>query len=168
MLKRFLTNYLVRGCICALTVILSSGDATAQDFQSIPFTDSRWQINGDGSALETYRGRSSMKLGNDNGNAQLSDIVFSNGIIEIDFAISELVGFPGIQFRIQDELKFEDVNFRAHMNAKEDALAYAPTYGGNSTWQLFHGPGFWGISNSRSANGPMCALLFREIRVSCI
>jgi len=144
MLERLQLSNASRIGLLTAILIVTSGYAQAQDFESIPFSDSRWEISGDDSGLESYRGQPSVRLDNGNGYAQLGQVDFSNGIIEFDFAISSAAGFPGIQFRMQDDLNFEDVYFRAHMNAKDDALAYAPTYDGNSTWQLFHGPGFWG------------------------
>jgi sugar lactone lactonase YvrE len=77
------------------------------------------------------------------GAAFLKDIVFGNGIVEVDIAADERTrSYPGILFRVQDPSNYERVYIRPHRSPYyDDALQYAPSFNGVDSWQLYSGPG---------------------------
>jgi sugar lactone lactonase YvrE len=77
------------------------------------------------------------------GTALLKDIEFKNGIIEVDIATLEKSrSYPGISFRMKDQLNYERVYIRPHRSPfYDDALQYAPVSNGVDSWQLHYGIG---------------------------
>ena len=101
----------------------------------IPFTDEAWTYP-KGSEYEhvTYKGKEALHL--KRGGAFLEDVVFHNGIIEMDICFSEARGFPGIYFRIVDDLNAEEFYLRPHQSGNPDAFQYTPMFNGIAAWQL--------------------------------
>jgi hypothetical protein len=77
------------------------------------------------------------------GTAYYKDLIFENGIIEIDLATTAGTrSYPALLFRVQDPSNFERIYIRPHRSPfYEDALQYAPTFNGVDSWQLYNGPG---------------------------
>ncbi|MBN1199086.1 MAG: hypothetical protein JXA23_07025, partial [Bacteroidales bacterium] len=77
------------------------------------------------------------------GIAILRDVVFENGIIEMDIAtVPNTRSYPGILFRKQDPETYERIYLRPHRSIYyDDALQYAPAFHGVDSWQLYSGPG---------------------------
>jgi len=77
------------------------------------------------------------------GTATLKDIVFQNGIIEVDIATTpQTRSYPAILFRKQDPATYERIYIRPHRSVYyDDALQYAPSFHGVDSWQLYSGPG---------------------------
>lgn len=44
---------------------------------------------------------------------------------------------------MRDEENFESFFVRPHQVGNPDAIQYTPVFNGISSWQLYHGPGFW-------------------------
>lgn len=61
--------------------------------------------------------------------------------IEVDIAV-EGPAYPGIAFRIADQLNYELMYSQPHSSGQWDALQYDPVFHGSNTWQIYHGPGF--------------------------
>lgn len=77
------------------------------------------------------------------GFAYLKDVEFDNGTIEVDFAVTRSVSYPGIIFRVQSDQNMERLYIRPHRaGLYEDALQYTPTINGVAGWQLYNGSGF--------------------------
>lgn len=101
----------------------------------IPFDSERWAVaNG---RVEDFLGQKTLV-----GRADLKDIEFENGVIEVDVAVDGRRCFPGIAFRVQDEKNFEMFYIRPHKPKMPDALQYTPTSNGLGSWQLYNGRGF--------------------------
>src|ERR1044071_555554 len=113
----------------------SSQEATSADFD----TD-RWQITDKNARKEEHLGRKSLFL--KSGYASLKDVVFENGVIEVDIAAPNLASFVGIVFRFENAGDHEIVYFRPHKSGLEDAVQYTPSFNGAASWQLYSGPGF--------------------------
>jgi sugar lactone lactonase YvrE len=102
--------------------------------ESIPFDSERWIKKG---RLEDFQGRRAFA-----GHAELKDIDFQDGIIEVDLWVSGARSYPGFYFRIQDEKNNERVYIRPHRaGLYPDAVQYTPTFNDVAGWQLYHGPG---------------------------
>ncbi len=117
------------------TAVQSSQEATSADFD----TD-RWQITDTKAKKEEHLGRKSLFL--KSGYASLKDVVFENGVIEVDIAAPNLASFVGIVFRFENAGDHEIVYFRPHKSGLEDAVQYTPSFNGAAAWQLYSGPGF--------------------------
>lgn len=65
----------------------------------------------------------------------------SSGRIEVDIA-AEGPAYPGIAFRIADNLNYELMYSQPHSSGQWDALQYDPVFHGSNTWQIYHGPKF--------------------------
>jgi hypothetical protein len=62
---------------------------------------------------------------------------------ELDLAVSPQRGFHGLVWRLRDDENFESFFVRPHQAGNDDAIQYTPVFNGVSSWQLYHGPGFW-------------------------
>lgn len=67
----------------------------------------------------------------------LKDVDLDNGRIEVDIAMHGQRGFVGIVFRYQSSADFELVYLRPHKSLLPDAIQYAPSFNGLTTWQLY-------------------------------
>lgn len=112
---------------------------SGQQKTTVPIDASHWSVNSEDYRFEAYLGVPSIYL--PQGSAQLNDVVFHNGIIEFDIAFPEGRGFPGINFRIQDELNAEEFYMRPHQSGNPDANQYTPIFNGLAGWQLYYGEG---------------------------
>lgn len=111
--------------------------AQAQEF---PFDSQHWEVNASGSVFEMFEGKPSLYMYK--GQARLKDFEFFTGVLEYDIYVTERRGFPGIQFRIQDEENLEEFYIRPHQSGKPDANQYNPVFNGLAGWQLYFGPRF--------------------------
>ena len=134
-MNRWITSRLIASCWCA--VLLAAG-ATASDenVRSIAFDSSPWVIH-QGEVVE-HLGRQAFT-----GSGVLDGAHFTNGVIEVDLALTGERSYPGIAFRIQTDSEYEKFYVRPHRaGLYPDALQYAPTFHGESCWQLYSGEGF--------------------------
>jgi hypothetical protein len=116
-----------------LLFLLLALRAQALDFQT------GWEVKGEGAAVESYLGKSALRLGT--GNAYRRDVRLEDGTIELDFATTGGRSFFYVQFRMESDGEFEEVYLRPHKTGLGDALQYNPVYRGESNWQLYHGEG---------------------------
>jgi sugar lactone lactonase YvrE len=105
-------------------------------FETIDFASDRWEKIG--ATPAEHLGRPSLC-----GTATLKDVVFENGVIEVDIAcVPGRRGYPGIAFRIQSEGENERFYIRPHRAPfYNDAFQYAATFNGETCWQFYNGPG---------------------------
>lgn len=87
--------------------------------------------------LETisYQGRDATILAG--GPYALKDVDLKNGRVEVDISMHGQRGFVGLVFRYQSEEDFELVYLRPHKSRLWDAVQYAPSFHGMTTWQLY-------------------------------
>lgn len=123
--------------ITFLVILFLAASATAQ---VVPFTSDRWSFSNNEHKLTTYQGKDAVLL--KKGFALLKNADFENGVIEYDVAFPQGRAFIGLRFRVQDEENFEEFYLRSHQSGNPDANQYAPVFGGNSAWQLYHGEGY--------------------------
>ena len=78
------------------------------------------------------------------GTALLAEVEFTDGVIEVDIAVSGARSYPGIIFRRQSQADLERFYVRPHRSngAFSDALQYTPVINGIAGWQLYSGDGF--------------------------
>lgn len=109
----------------------------AQEFN---FGSDQWEITSNGAIVEGFDGKNSLYLFQ--GKARLKDFEFFTGILEYDIFISGRRGFPGIHFRMQDDINYEEFYVRPHQSGNPDANQYTPVFNGNPAWQLYYGERF--------------------------
>ena len=105
----------------------------------VPFEPSRWTIDAPRAEFVEHLGRRSLSLGG--GSAFLKDVQFQDGTIEVDVS-GPPNGFAFLMFRVTTPKDHEDVYLRMGMSGTSDALQYMPMYGGEGSWQLYHGTGY--------------------------
>ena len=92
--------------------------------------------------------RSTTHLGRDcvvaNGSAVVvADVSLTEGAIEVELCVARERAFHGLVWRVRDEENYESFFVRPHQVGNPDAVQYTPVFNGISSWQLYHGPGFW-------------------------
>jgi hypothetical protein len=65
-----------------------------------------------------------------------------DGVVEADLAVPAERSFHGLQWHVRGD-DAETFFVRPHQVGNPDAIQYTPVSHGISSWQLFHGPGFW-------------------------
>ena len=127
----------MRALVLALGLTLPAAPALPQgQLQSVPFDDSRWLL-ADAKESEVL-GRLCIE-----GTAILQDAAFTNGVMEVDLAVTGGRSYPGFLFRIQGDDAFEEVYVRPHRaGLYPDAVQYTPVFNGVAGWQLYNGPGY--------------------------
>jgi hypothetical protein len=106
--------------------------------RAVPFESDRWSVDGSLEPTE-HLGRGCVRL---DGTATL-DVDLVDGTIEVDLAVGAERAFPGVFWRGRDAGNFESFFVRPHQVGNDDAVQYTPVSNGISSWQLYHGPGFW-------------------------
>lgn len=140
-LMLFASLFISAGTNCTLAQTSNYTHAlSSQQSTTVSFTSEQWQIKDPKARVEEHLGRKSLYL--TSGFAFLKDVVFENGVIEVDIAAPNLRSFIGVVFRFENEADHEIVYFRPHKSGLEDAVQYTPSFNGAAPWQLYSGQGF--------------------------
>jgi hypothetical protein len=124
-------------CLAVTSLVLATGaGAQARQF---PFSDPGWEFRGDDTKIDTVMGQPAVRIRS--GHAIRRDVVFQDGTIEFDMAVTPYRAFVYLQFRMASDENYEDLYFRSHKSGLPDAIQYSPVYAGASNWQLYHGEG---------------------------
>ncbi|KYG82794.1 hypothetical protein AWN68_13475 [Roseivirga echinicomitans] len=99
-----------------------------------------WEVTGKSHVFERFEGKES--LSPFQSQVRLKNFEFFTGILEYDIYITPDRGFPGIDFRIQDAVNYEEFYVRPHQSGNPDANQYTPIFNGFAGWQLYYGQGF--------------------------
>jgi sugar lactone lactonase YvrE len=134
-----IARFALKPWILVLSVGLTAPLAAGGD--RIDFASERWSRL-DAQIVE-HLGRTCLE-----GTAILADVAFSDGVIEVDIAVSGARSYPGIIFRRQSPTDLERFYVRPHRSngAFSDALQYTPVINGVAGWQLYSGDGFTGFA----------------------
>jgi hypothetical protein len=125
--------------IAAALAALSSRALVQQQDGRIPLDSATWEISGEGSRIEQYKGVRALRMRT--GRAINRKVRMRDGTIEYDMEVTPNRSFVYATFRMQSEEESEEIYFRPHKSSLPDAFQYTPTWNGESTWQLYHGPG---------------------------
>jgi hypothetical protein len=71
------------------------------------------------------------------------DVSFIDGVIEADIAVEAGRSFHGLVWRAEDDENYESFFLRPHQVGNPDSIQYTPVNHGISSWQLYHGDGYW-------------------------
>lgn len=125
----------------AVTVRLAAGAmlvvcARTTAAQQLAFSDPQWKLDGD-ARVENFDGRQVLTI--ENGSAARPDVALQDGTIDVDVMTSRRRSFVYLSFRAQNEGEHEEFYLRPHKAGLPDAVQYAPTFQGQSAWQLYWG-----------------------------
>ncbi len=123
--------------LLAIIVRLHATPSAAQ-VTFIPFDTTQWDLTG--ARIVEHLGRQAVM-----GTAIVKDVLFENGIIEVDIAVSgqKARTYPGVLFRIQSGGEYEKWYIRPHRaGLYPDAIQYTPAFNGIDGWQLYNGEGY--------------------------
>ena len=155
-------------CLIALLLacaVLANSGKVSSSSDSADFDPARWQIKDPNGRVVDHLGRKSLYL--KSGFAFMNDLVFEDGVIEVDMAPPTLRSFMGIVFRFENADDHEIVYFRPHKSGLEDAAQYTPSFNGSACWQLYSGKGFTAaVEIPKAAVGPRADRDFRARRKS--
>jgi hypothetical protein len=115
-------------------------EANAQPAAGVDFDSPRWQVVDANARREEHLGRRSLYL--TSGFAFLKDVLFEDGVIEVDMATTSLTSFVGVVFRGESADDHEIVYFRPFKSGQPDAVQYTPSFNGSAGWQLYSGRGY--------------------------
>ena len=110
--------------------------ASSSRCEPVEFGSDRWLFRN--ARLTEYLGRECLI-----GFAYLKDVELSDGVIEVDVAMTGARSYPGIVFRVRSEQNYERLYLRPHRaGLYPDAIQYTPVINGIAGWQLYNGAGF--------------------------
>jgi len=107
--------------------------------QKLPFSDGRWDLQGERTAVESVDGRETLRV--ETGWAYRRDVRLEDGTIDFDVQLTRRRSFVYLAFRIARDGENEELYLRPHKSGLPDAVQYAPVWQRNSAWQLHHGLG---------------------------
>jgi hypothetical protein len=108
--------------------------------REVPFESRSWTWLTAAPTPTEHLGRRCVRL---TGSGTIEDVELVDGLIEVDLAVGPERGFHGVVWRARDDENFESFFVRPHQVGNPDAVQYTPVFNGISSWQLYHGPGFW-------------------------
>ncbi len=101
---------------------------------TIPINTDNWQINAKSYVLESFKGKDAIYLVG--GIMKLKDRTFLNGTIEFDIYLKNATAYPGVYFRLINDIHGEQWYIRPHQSGNPDANQAAPIINGITPWQL--------------------------------
>jgi len=102
--------------------------------------DLRWlEVKASSATPTTFKGRNGVRL--EDGMVVVPNLELESGALQVEIAAPG-PSYPGVAFRIADDVNFELAYGTPHASGLWDALQYDPVFRGSNTWQLHHGPGF--------------------------
>ena len=99
----------------------------------VDMVPANWEVP-DGAVFEAFDNRKTLLL--KSGRAEVKDLVFTNGKIEVDVYAKSARSFAGITFRKQGG-DMEESYMRLHKTTQVDAVQYTPIFNDESNWQLY-------------------------------
>ncbi len=113
--------------------ILSALPALAED---VPLDAEHWDLYD--AEFTTHAGRACLA-----GTAAVKDVIFADGVIDVEMLMPRARTYAGINFRIQSAAAYEQIYIRPHRAPfYPDALQYTPVFNGVAGWQLYSGGGY--------------------------
>jgi hypothetical protein len=112
-------------------------------WREVPLDVAAWALAGGDHTRTEDLGRPCIRFGDANLAHALPDVVLEDGVIEVDLAVARERSFHGVIWRVRDGENFESFFVRPHQVGNPDSVQYTPVTNDISSWQLYHGPGFW-------------------------
>ena len=125
----------MKSILIVILLVLISFSVKSQNI--IPIDTTHWNIQSQSYILEKYKGKDAIYL--QGGFMTWRDEKFLNGTIEFDLFLKEEQAFPGVYFRVDENLNGEQFYIRPHLSDKPDGNQVAPMTNGITAWQLYFG-----------------------------
>lgn len=125
--------------LVALVSLLPQVVAEESGDRVLAFSDGGWELDGEETAIETVGEREVLRL--ETGRAFRRDVRLQDGTIDFEVQVTDRRSFVYLLFRMTSDRDYEEIYLRPHKSTLPDALQYAPVWQGQSSWQLYHGPG---------------------------
>ena len=109
---------------------------------SVPIEPAAFRLAAGEAKVVEHLGRRALRFVDGSFNALAAGVELVDGTIEADVAVSRERSFHGVVWRSVGA-DFESFFVRPHQAGNPDAIQYTPNPNGISSWQLYHGPGFW-------------------------
>ncbi|HET9851542.1 MAG TPA: hypothetical protein VFP56_03430 [Candidatus Limnocylindrales bacterium] len=109
---------------------------------SVPIEPAAFGLAPDEAEVVEHLGRRALRFVDGSFNALVAGVELVDGTIETDIAVPRERSFHGVVWRSAGA-DFESFFVRPHQVGNPDAIQYTPNPNGISSWQLYHGPGFW-------------------------
>ena len=112
--------------------------------REVPLGSPLWSWAPDDVQLVEHLGRPAITF---HDSADLLGIVegieLTDGVIELDLAVTGERAFHGLAWRIRDRANYESFYVRPHQVGNPDSVQYNPVFNDVAAWQLYHDEGFW-------------------------
>jgi hypothetical protein len=118
-----------------LFTILCVVSQLAAPAQSIPMQPGHWSGDSLKTSFQQINGREVLTL--NRGTVWAKDVLFGDGIIEVDISVSPKKSLTGISFRGDQDQTCENIYLRVPLSGREDAIQYAPFFHNEDYWQLY-------------------------------
>jgi len=109
----------------------------------VPLEIAAWGLQPTDAAVTDHLDRACLRFSDANLQPTVPGVRLADGIIEADFAVTGERSFHGLVWRRRDPDTFESFFVRPHQAGNPDAIQYTPVTNGMSSWQLYHGDGYW-------------------------
>jgi hypothetical protein len=114
------------------------------DLRNVPLDSAAWGwAPGDVTDTE-YRGRACITFADSvDLIAPVAGVALTDGVIEIDMALTGERSFHGLAWRVLDDDNYESFYVRPHQVGNPDSVQYNPVFNAVASWQLYHDEGYW-------------------------
>jgi hypothetical protein len=103
--------------------------------QPVPMHPGHWSGDSLKTTFQVMDGREVLTL--HRGTVWAKDVLFGDGIIEVDISVSPKKSLTGISFRGDQEQTCENIYLRVPLSGRDDAIQYAPFFHNEDYWQLY-------------------------------
>jgi hypothetical protein len=110
--------------------------------ETIPLDLDRWGLSPTQATPVRYRGRDCLRFADGVLTPTAAGVELSDGVFEVDLIVARERSFHGVAWHVHGD-DFESFFVRPHQAGNPDGIQYTPVSHGISSWQLYHGAGFW-------------------------
>jgi hypothetical protein len=109
----------------------------------VELDDAAWGLQPGDATADEHLGRRCLRFADAYLRPTVAGPALADGVIEADLAVTAERSFHGLAWRARDGENFEEFFVRPHQVGNPDAIQYTPVTNGISSWQLYHGDGYW-------------------------
>lgn len=110
--------------------------------ETIPLDLDRWGLTPAQATPLRHRGRSCLRFADMALTAAVPGVEMADGVLEAEVLVTRERSFHGLAWHVDGD-DGESFFVRPHQSGNPDAIQYTPVSHGISSWQLYHGSGFW-------------------------
>ena len=121
----------------------TDGSGGPERLRDVPIDPVVWEIEPSSFELAEHESRTCLLFGDAFAVVTANGIDLEDGVIEADLTVGRARSFHGLVWRAQDHENYESFFVRPHQMGNPDSIQYTPVNNGLSSWQLYHGEGYW-------------------------